>query len=237
MAIFNTYTWFSPDLGDVVSEAWERAGMASTAIGNDHLESILRSMRWLLNSEWLTLGFRQWQFELVSLTTSVGVPSYILPAEVLTVADAVLIRSNRATPINPMSRSDYLEIPDKTQLGRPDRYLVDRQYNQVQLTVWRTPENSTDVIQYWAFKNNSQPGNALQYQLAMPPHVQEAFVSGLSAKIAQKFNQPRFTELQALYRGLDPNPRNIGGALALALDADRESGDVRITMAVRRRGR
>ncbi len=211
--------------------------MASTSIGNDHIESILRSMRYLFNSEWLTLGFRQWQFELVSQTTTVNVASYTLPPEVLTISDAVLIRSNRATPINPMARNEYLEIPDKTQLGRPDRYLVDRQYNQVVMTVWRTPENSTDVIQYWAFKNNSLPGTALQYQLAMPPHVQEAFVCGLSAKIAQKYNQARFGELQMLYRGGDPNPRNIGGALALALDADRESGDVRITMAMHRRGR
>ena len=63
MAIFSNYTWFSPDLGDVVTEAWERAGMAPVAIGNDHIESILRSMRYLLNSEWLTLGFRQWQIQ------------------------------------------------------------------------------------------------------------------------------------------------------------------------------
>lgn len=237
MAIANLFTWFAPDLAEMVSEAVERAGIAAIAAGNDLIESCLRSCRLLLNSEWLTLGMREWQYELDSYTTITGDSSFTLPPEVLTIADAVLIRSGRATPINPIARTEYLEIPDKTQQGRPDRYFCDRQYNQVVVNYWRAAENNTDVIQYWAWKVDSLPGNQLQYQLSLPPHVMEAFIAGLAAKLAMKHNVAKFQMLQEYYRGADPNPRNVGGVLALALDADRGSGDVRITISRRRRRR
>lgn len=237
MAIGNNIAYLSPDLASVFSECFERAGISAKAIGNDHIESAFRSLALLLNSEWLTIGIRTYQFVQLAFTTVVNVAQITLPAGILTLSDAVLRRSNRDTPINPMARSEYLEIPDKTQQGRPDRYLVDRQYNQVVMTVWRTPENSTDQILYWAMMNTAQPGDDLSLQLQTRPEMQEALHAGLSAKLAMKFNAQRFEVLQKYYRGDDPNPRNTGGVLALALDANRDWGDVRITMSRPRGGR
>lgn len=237
MAIGNNIAYLSPDIASMFSECYERAGISAKAIGNDHIESGFRSLALLLNSEWLTLGIRTYQFELFTFTTTVGVPQITLPVGLMTISDAVLIRSSRATPINPMARQEYLEIPDKTQQGRPDRYLVDKQYNQVVMTVWRTPENSTDQISYWAMVNTAQPGDDLSLQLQTRPEMQEALHAGLAAKFALKFNAGRYEVLQKYYRGEDPNPRNIGGQLAMALDANRDWGDVRITMSRPRYGR
>jgi len=237
MAIGNNISYLSPDVASVFSECFERAGISAKTIGNDHIESAFRSLALMLNSEWLTLGIRTYQFVQLMFTTVVNVPQITLPAGILTLSDAVLRRSNRDTPINVMARSEYLEIPDKTQQGRPDRYLVDRQYNQVVMTVWRSPENSTDQILYWAMMNTVQPGDDLSLQLQTRPEMQEAMHAGLSAKLAMKFNAQRFAVLQAYYRGDDPNPRKTGGQLALALDANRDWGDVRITMSRPRSGR
>ena len=237
MAIGNNIAYLSPDLASVFSECFERAGIAAKAIGNDHIESAFRSIALLLNSEWLTLGIRTYQFLELNFTTVVNTPLTNLPAGVITISDAVLRRDQRDTPINLMSRSEYLEIPDKTQQGRPDRYLVDRQYNQAVMTVWRSPENSTDQIFYWAMMNTAQPGDDLSLQLQTRPEMQEAMHAGLAAKLAMKFNASRFEVLQKYYRGDDPNPRNTGGVLALAVDANRDWGDVRITMSRPRSGR
>jgi len=237
MAIGNNIAYLSPDLASVFSECFERAGISAKTLGNDHIESAFRSTALLLNSEWLTLGIRTYQFVELNFTTVVNTPQIVLPAGLLTISDAVLRRSNRDTPINPMARQEYLEIPDKTQQGRPDRYLVDRQYNQVVMTVWRSPENSTDQIFYWAMMNTAQPGDDLSLQLQTRPEMQEALHAGLSAKLAMKFNAARYEVLQKYYRGDDPNPRNVGGQLALALDANRDWGDVRITMSRPKRGR
>ena len=237
MAIGNNIAYLSPDLASVFSECFERAGIEAKTLGNDHFESAFRSIALLLNSEWLTLGIRTYQFVMLNFTTTVNTPQIILPVGVITVSDAVLRRSNRDTPINPMSRGEYLELADKVQQGRPDRYLVERQYNQAVMTVWRSPENSTDQILYWAMMNTALPGDDLSLQLQTRPEMQEAMHAGLSAKLAMKFNAARYEVLQKYYRGDDPNPRNVGGQLALALDANRDWGDVRITMSRPRRGR
>lgn len=238
MAIGTNIGYLSPDIASIFSECYERAGIEAKTIGNDHIESAFRSLALMLNSEWLGLGIRTYQFQEFNLTTVVNTPQIILPTGIITLSDAVLRRDNRDTPINPMARQEYLEIPDKTQQGRPDRYLVDRQYNQVVMTVWRSPENNTDQILYWAMVNTALPGDSdLSLQLQTRPEMQEALHAGLTARLAMKFNAGRFEVLQKYYRGDDPNPRNTGGVLALALDANRDWGDVRITMSRPRYGR
>lgn len=230
--------YYSPDLAQIADECFERAGIAAKAIGTDHIESFFRSLILLLNSEWLTIGIRTYQFQQLSFTTDPIVGATVTaPAGVLTVSDAILRRDGRDTPINPMSRSEYLEIPDKTQQGRPDRYLVDRQYNQVQFTLWRSPENNTDQVFYWAMCNTQFPGDDLTQNLQTRPEMLEALHAGMAAKLALKFNLSRFAMLQTYYRGADPNPRNVGGQLALALDANRDWGDVRFTLFRNKRGR
>lgn len=238
MSIVTTnVAYYSPDIASVFSESAERAGISAKSLGNDHIESALRSLTLMLNSEWLTLGIRTYQFQQLNFTTTVAVNQVTLPPGVLTVSDAVLRRDTRDTPINPMSRDEYLEIPDKTQQGRPDRYLVDKQCNQVVMTLWRNPENSTDQIFYNAMCNPALPGDDLTGQLQLRPEMLEAMHAGLAARFAQKFNPPRYELLQLYYKGGEPNPRNIGGVLALALDANRDWGDVRITLSRARGGR
>jgi hypothetical protein len=85
--------------------------------------------------------------------------------------------------------------------------------------------------------NTAQPGDDLSLQLQTRPEMQEAMHAGLAARLAMKFNPARYAVLQTYYRGADPNPRNIGGVLALALDANRDWGDVRLTMSRPKRGR
>src|ERR1700692_1160236 len=106
MAIGNNIAYLSPDLASVFSECFERAGVSAKTLGNDHFESAFRSIALLLNSEWITLGIRTYQFVEQNFTTVVNTPQTVLPAGLLTISDAVLRRSDRDTPINPMARSE-----------------------------------------------------------------------------------------------------------------------------------
>lgn len=237
--ITTNVAFLSPDIAALFDECWERAGVSIASIGTDHIDSAVRSLQLLLNSEWLTIGIRTWQYQQLSFTTNVTVgASVVLPVGVLTISDAILRRDGRDTPINPMSRDEYLEIPDKTQTGRPDRYLVDKQYNQTVLTMWRSPENNTDQIFYWAMCNTAIPTDDLSQGMQVRPEVLEALHAGLSARLALKFNAARYATLQAYYNGGNTaNPRAVGGVLATALDANRDWGDVRFSFFRRRRGR
>jgi len=227
--------YYSPDIAAIFSECYERAGIAATAIGNDHIDSAVRSFALLLNSEWLTISSRPYQMQTLNFTTQPNTPVITLPVGTLMVWDAILRRDQRDTPINVMSRDEYLEIPDKTQTGRPDRYFVDRRYNQLTMTVWRSPENNTDQIFYNAMCNTFVPTDDLSEQVQVPPQMLEAMHAGLAAKLALKWTAQRYPMLQEYYRG--PDPSRVGGVLAMALDATREFGDVRFTLYRKKRGR
>lgn len=231
MTIAANYAYLAPDIAEVFDEAFERAGIAATAIGQDHIDSALRSMKLLLNSEWQAVGIRQWMIERVTLTLTVNVNTFDLPAGGIDIVSSVLRRDSRDTACTRISRNDYLQIPDKSQTGRPDRFYVDRRYDKASVYLWRTPENSTDQLVYDMFKMASQPGTTIANTLQMPPHVLEAFHMGLAAKLALKFNAQRFALLQNLYRG--PDNARIGGALKEALDEDRERSDLRLTISTR----
>ena len=235
MAIANVFSPFTPDIALVLDEVFERAGIAPEAIGQSHIDSAFRSMTLMLNSEWHTLGIRQWMIQDATYQTTTGLNNFTLPVGGIDIVDAVIRRASRDTPINRMSQSEYLEIPDKTQTGRPDRYNCQRQYNGTKVYLWRTPENSTDIIVYKYFQQMSQPGN-MANSLEMPPHVLEAFHSGMAAKLALKFNAQKFQMLNTLYMGPEQNPMNPKGALGAALMEDRDRSDVAMTIQLRPRG-
>lgn len=236
MTILTTHAYYAPDIAEILDEAFERAGLAPSTIGNDHIDSALRSIKYQLNSEWLTLGIRQWSVDNLSHTISaVGEDTFICPAGVIDVIGAILSRDNRDTPMHRFSRNDYLELPNKTDTGRPDRYFTDRHYDHVHFHYWRAAENTTDVINYNAFRQSANAGSDASHTLEMPPHAQEAFVAGLAARVAMKHNIERYALLQTYYRGT--NPEKIGGVLKLACDEDRERADLRLSIGHTRYGR
>jgi hypothetical protein len=234
MTIAATYTYLAPDIADILDECFERAGMQPQAIGTEHIASAMRSIKLMLNSEWHTVGIREWMVEQTLQTVTAGDASYDLPTGSVFVTGMMLRRNSADTPMNPISRNDYLQIANKAQTGRPDRFFADRRYDKVTITLWATPENSTDVLVINYFRQASNPGT-LANTLQLPPHTLEAFHAGLSARLAQKYNAERFDKLQVLYRGSDPN--KIGGALKAALEEDRERVDTAFTLYKRPRGR
>jgi hypothetical protein len=229
------FTPFAPDIALQLDEAFERAGIAPEAIGQSHIDSALRSITYMLNSEWHTLGIRQWMIQDATYQTTTGINTFNLPIGGIDIFDAVLRRQSRDTPINRASAAEYLEIPDKTQTGRPDRYWVQRLASGCVVWLWRTPENSSDIIVYKYFRQMSAPGN-MSNTLQMPPHVLEAFIAGLSAKLALKFNGAKFQLLNTLYLGQQQDPMNPKGMLGAALMEDRDRSDVSFSIQLRPRG-
>ena len=232
--ISGAFAYLDPDLAEHFEEAFERGPkMAPAAIGQEHIASALRSVKYLF-SEWMTLGIRQWLIEQGTQTTTTGVATFNLPTGGLDVVDAVLRRGGSDIPIERMSRSEYLELADKSGTGRPDRYFVNRRYNVATVTLWRTPENSTDVIVFDYWRQIAQPGQ-MSNTLQMPPFVLEAFVAGLAARLAQKYKPADWVTLQTYYRGSDPS--RIGGVLADALNEDRDRTDTQFRLSFNTRSR
>lgn len=228
MATSGTFI-FNPDLAEIVDEAFERCRVDPAKITSRHILSARRSMRFML-ADWATKDYNDFRIQQYSFAVTQGTASYTdpdIPASILDVLDAVLRRNGVDTPIIPYSRADFINIPEKTIEGRPDRWFIEKGRDGITATFWPVPENSTDEIVFNAVRKFEDADTASD-NADIPYHMYEAFASGLAAKLAEKFAPPEMEQGLVL---------KAAGAFRDGMNAVRERGDVRIvpTSSYRRR--
>jgi len=133
---------FELDVSEYIEEAFERCGL-EVRTGYD-LNTAKRSLNLML-ADWANRGLNQWTIEQTTVALTQGTGDYNLGADTIDVLNAVVRRSNTDYALERISRSDYINIPTKTQQARPSQFFVDRQINPT-LKLWPVPENSTDTV-------------------------------------------------------------------------------------------
>ena len=221
---------YNPFVAELFEEAFEEAGVDPSVPGGSHIKSAQRSLRLMVNSEWVTLGIRNWNVTTQTHTTGVGEITFALPDGGLDIVEAVL---RRGTPQNDVemyaiTRNEYLTIVNKQTQGRPDRYWVERLGDSKVVHYWQAGSNTTDQIVYNLFRNNQDVGSSLQNTLGLPVYAHAALVAGLAARLAMKWKPERYVLLQAVYAGPQwaQNPLDPGGLLGMLRAEDRERGDI-----------
>tara|TARA_R100001594_G_scaffold16070_2_gene33392 strand:- start:7906 stop:8571 length:666 start_codon:yes stop_codon:yes gene_type:complete len=206
---------FRPQVDDVIIEAYERVGTDIGKLTQYDTESAIRSLN-LMFSEWSVRGINYWTVDKQSYTVSSGTANTTLPAGTLDILAMVVRRSGSDTVLSRMSLTTYHNLPNKTTTGRPSSYFLDRQYTPV-VYLWPTPENSTDVIEYWRVV---QPDDItlLAQDTDTPYRWSEAMCAGLATKLAQKKNPERYA---ALYTASE-------ASFNLAAGDERERASLRI---------
>lgn len=147
MATSGTTSW-NLDIAQVIQTAMDLAG------GEPTLGEEARSARRLLNlllTEWQNMGVALWKIDQQTQTVTEAQAEYTTPSDTIDILEMVVRRDDRDTPMTRMSLGEYLTVPNKSQEGRPTRFVVDRQRDDVTYTVYFTPENSTDILVYWRF--------------------------------------------------------------------------------------
>ena len=145
MATSGTKT-FSLDTAQVIEEAYELAGL-ELRTGYD-ARTARRSLN-IMFADWSNRGINLWTVEQVSLDFTNGTSSYTLNSYDVDVLEAI-VRVYDSTSsstysditLERISRSEYLNIPDKTSKGRPSQYFVERKETPV-LHVYPTPDDTT----------------------------------------------------------------------------------------------
>jgi len=223
MATSGTYL-FNPDLAEMVDEAMERARIDPAHITARHILSARRSMRFML-ADWATDDYHNFRIQRNSFTLVEDQAEYVAGVDfdspdiaMLDIIDVVLRRSGVDTPVEFMSRQEFLNIPEKDIVGRADRVFIDKQRDKIVMTFWTVPENSTDEIFFNAVIKFEDSDTAAD-NADIPYYMQDAFVYGLAFRMAEKYSPPELE--QALY-GKAMN------AFRRGTNATRERGDVRI---------
>lgn len=227
-------TWiFNPDLAELVDEALERCRIDPAKATARHITSARRSMRFMC-ADWATEDYHDFRIVQESFTTVQSQGTYVAGTDfditdinLIDVLDMTLTRSGIDTPVILWPRQDYLNIPDKSVEGRPDRCFIDKQRDGLVFQFWPVPENSTDIITFNAVRKFEDFDTAAD-NADIPYYMYDAFAYGLAFRLAEKFAPP---ELEAALYTKSQNAFKKGS------NAARERGDVRIvpTSGSRRR--
>jgi hypothetical protein len=113
------------------------------------------------------------------------------------ILEVVLRRSGEDIGITRISRQEYLTTPTKTTQGRPTQVYIDRQITPT-LTVWPTPENSTDSLIYYRVRR-IEDADAATNNPDIPFRFLPCLVAGLAFHISLKKAPQRTQILKAFY--------------------------------------
>ena len=131
-------------------------------------------------------------------TTTVSAAVDLTPVQkTIDILSAVITRSSVDYGITRLSRDEYLNIPNKTQTGRPSQFFLDRQISP-RLKLWPVPENNTDIVK---FDRLIRMDDADDYTntLQIPFRFYPCLAAGLAYYLAIKRAPERIELVKAIY--------------------------------------
>ena len=221
MATSGTKT-FSLDTAQVIEEAYELAGL-ELRTGYD-ARTARRSLN-IMFADWSNRGINLWTVEQVSLDFTNGTSSYTLNSYDVDVLEAIVRVFDSTSSstfsditLERISRSEYLNIPDKNSKGRPSQYFIERKETPV-LHVYPTPDDATTYkfISYRIQRIDDITASTQDQEV--PSRFIPCMSLGLAYQIALKKNPQKSPLLKMEYEE----------AFKRAADEDRERTSIKLT--------
>lgn len=189
---------FDLDVAEIIEEAYERCGL-EVRTGYD-ARTARRSMN-IMFSEWANRGINLWTVKQGTLTLTADTATYDstngLAEGMADILEVALRRDGTDFEMDRISRGEYLNFPNKTTTGRPSQFYFNRQISP-QITVWPTPENSTDQLVYYYIKRIEDIENS-KNTADVPFRFLPCMVAGLAYYLAMKKAPDRIQLLKAVY--------------------------------------
>jgi hypothetical protein len=113
------------------------------------------------------------------------------------ILSTVVTRDGTDFAIDRLSRSEFLNIPTKTQTGRPNQFFLDRQITPV-LKIWPVPDNSTDILKFNRL-TRIEDADAFTNTVDVPFRFYPCLAAGLAYYLSMKKNPQMMTMLKAVY--------------------------------------
>jgi len=186
---------FDLDVAEIIEEAYERCGV-EVRTGYD-ARTARRSLN-LMFADWANRGLNLWTVTQGTQALSANDAFYTLTSNFTDLLDVVVRDSSSVDySISRISRSEYLNIPNKTSTGRPSQYFYDRQVTPT-VTLWPTPDVSTYTLVYY-YVNRIQDADTLQNTTDAPFRFLPCMVAGLAYYLSLKKAPERTQLLKVVY--------------------------------------
>jgi len=184
---------FKLDVSDVIEEAYELIGLEMRT-GYDARKA-RRSLN-VMFQDWMNRGVNLWTVNQVSLTLTSGTASYDLNAYDVDLMEVVIRRDGTDYTIDRITREDYLNIPNKTQTGRPTQIYLHRG-STPSIELWPVPDAADTLISYRV--QRIQDADSLTNDVDVPSRFIPAMVSGLAYYMALKMAPDRAQMAKQIY--------------------------------------
>ena len=133
------------------------------------------------------------------------------------ILSAVVTRDSTDFQIERVSRSSYLNIPNKAQTGRVNEFFLDRQITPI-LKLWPAPENNTDVVKFNRL-TRIDDADTNTNTVDVPFRFYPCLTAGLAYYLAMKRNPQMMGVLKQVYEE----------EMQRAMDEDRDRASLRIS--------
>ncbi|CAB4122783.1 hypothetical protein UFOVP28_44 [uncultured Caudovirales phage] len=185
-------TSYSPQLVDIIEEAYERAGYEIRS--GYEFRTAIRSLNFLL-MEWANKGLNLWAIDQGTLTLSAGTSSYTLPADTIdTIEHQIRLTTGSGGQtdlfVEKITVSQWAQIPNKLTTGRPINCYVQRLVAAPVINFWPQPDQAYTFV-YWRLRRLQDAGGAIN-----TPDVPFRFVVALTAGLAYQIGVKKGADLQ-----------------------------------------
>tara|TARA_R100000315_G_C5230558_1_gene141624 strand:- start:1101 stop:1784 length:684 start_codon:yes stop_codon:yes gene_type:complete len=194
-------TEFTPEISEYIDEAYARCGVEyRTAY---QLKSAIRSLNFIL-ADWANRGLNRWTIEQNTQNLTSGQSQYGFSADHIDILSMVIRTDSGDTSkqsdtiVNRMSRSEFLNIPNKLQTGKPNQFYLDRDTTPI-LFIWPTPDSvQTYTLVFDVMKRIGHIDHTNESP-DIPFRFYQCLASGLAYQLSLKFAPDRVGLLKQEY--------------------------------------
>jgi hypothetical protein len=191
---------FRPDVEEIIAESFERVGMDAQNMTGYQALAARRSLN-LLFSEFANRGINYWAVQNNTLALTQGTSTYTLPAGTIDLIDVVIRETTGGTStdtiVQRISISEYNQLPNKSDTGKPSQYMLDKQYTPV-MYLWQVPDTNSYSLVYWSI-NQLEDVTASNQDADIPYRWSDCICAGLASKLALKYQPDKFNLLNQVY--------------------------------------
>ena len=214
-------TTFDLSFDRLIERAYARCGKN---IRTGYELSAARDNLNLLFSEWGNRGIHLWKVKNYTANLTAGTTTYTAPSDASDVLEVVFRNTSSGsttdTSMTKISRSEYENLPNKSDQGTPSQYYVQRNLANVQISLYQTPDTTDTQINYY-YVGRIEDVGAYTNTADAPYRFLPCVVSGLAYYTAQEVAPELSQELERRYES----------ELQRALTEDSQSTSVHIVPA------
>jgi len=133
------------------------------------------------------------------------------------ILSTVVTRDGTDFEIDRLSRSGFLNIPSKSQTGRPNQFFLDRQITPV-LKIWPVPDNNTDIVKFNRL-TRLDDADTFTDTVDVPFRFYPCLAAGLAYYLSMKKNPQMMGMLKSVYEE----------EMIRAMEEDRDRASFRIS--------